>query len=225
MNYPMRWGRRTLLLVAALVLASAGAARADWPTYHGDAARTGVDQSSGAAAPFASSWTSTDLGADIYAEPLIANGLVYIATESNDVYALDAASGRVVWHRNAGPPVPASKLPCGDITPTVGVTSTPVLDPARKLLFVVADIWDGIHAHHQLVAYGAGDGAPSSLQNVDPPGASPENQLQRAALTLAGGRVIVGFGGNFGDCGSYLGWLVGANESGSGTPLYWHAGA
>jgi outer membrane protein assembly factor BamB len=212
-------------VTVVLVLGCAGAARADWPTYHADAARTGADQSTGAAAPFASGWTSTDLGGDIYAEPLIANGLVYIATQSNDVYALSAATGQVVWHRNAGAPVPASKLPCGDIDPTVGVTSTPVLDPARKLLFVVADVWDGSHAHHQLVAYGAGDGAPSSLQNIDPPGASPEHLLQRAALTLAGGRVIVAFGGNFGDCGAYLGWLVAANESGSGTPLYWHAGA
>jgi outer membrane protein assembly factor BamB len=51
---------------------------------------------------------------------------------------------------------------------------------------------------------------------VDPPGSNPAYQLQRAALALDRGNVIIGYGGDSGDCGSYHGWLVAAPESGRG---------
>jgi outer membrane protein assembly factor BamB len=49
---------------------------------------------------------------------------------------------------------------------------------------------------------------------VEPPGDTPKDQLQRTALALAGGQVIVGYGGNDGDCGNYHGWLVSVPETG-----------
>jgi outer membrane protein assembly factor BamB len=212
---------RVCLLSALALLALAGEARAEWPTYHADSPRSGVDQSTGAATPFAAGWTSPDLGGNIYAEPLVHGGLVYVATEGNDLFALSEAGGQVVWHQNAGTPVASSALPCGNISPTVGITSTPVIDAAANLIFVVADTWDGSNAHHVMVAYKASDGTPVFSQNVDPPGAIPKNQLQRPGLALSGGRVLIGFGGNDGDCGSYWGWLVSASESGPAAPLVW----
>jgi hypothetical protein len=54
---------------------------------------------------------------------------------------------------------------------------------------------------------------------VDQPGWTATAQLQRIGLALSAGRVIVGFGGNFGDCGDYHGWVVGVPESGTGSLL------
>src|SRR5271168_1581334 len=59
----------------------------------------------------------------IYAQPLYwqppgsRHGLIIAATESDFVYALDAATGRVVWRTAVGRPVPRAGLPCGDIDP------------------------------------------------------------------------------------------------------------
>ena len=52
-----------------------------------------------------------------------------VATESNNVYALDETSGKVVWQQLIGNPMPLSQLPCGNIDP-MGITGTPVIDPA-----------------------------------------------------------------------------------------------
>ncbi len=208
--------RRCSLLVVALLAVWAAPVRADWTTYHADPQRTGADQSSGTTPlPFASAWTSANLGGHVYAEPLAYHGLVIVATEGNDVYALSEATGQVVWHVNAGTPVPSTQLPCGDIAPTVGITSTPVIDPATGTLFVVADLWDGSHAHHMLMSYNVLTGTKLVSKNVDPSGSTPENQLQRAGLNLSAGRVLIGFGGNDGDCGTYWGWLVSVSEDGS----------
>jgi polyvinyl alcohol dehydrogenase (cytochrome) len=51
-------------------------------------------------------------------------------------------------------------------------------------------------------------------QDVDPPGATSAALLQRTGLTLDAGQVAFGFGGNFGDCATYRGWMVAVGESG-----------
>jgi outer membrane protein assembly factor BamB len=93
-----------------------------------------------------------------------------VATENNSVYALDAASAAVVWHASAGSPVPADQLPCGDIQPTVGITSTPVIDPAAGKLYAVADTLERVGPgldQPQLVAFDLASGAASSPAPVD----------------------------------------------------------
>src|SRR5205823_1377670 len=64
----------------------------EWPTFHHDAARTGVGGDGSLGQP-RQSWRSTPLDATIYASPLIVGDRVYLATEANSVYALDAANG------------------------------------------------------------------------------------------------------------------------------------
>src|SRR5260370_35337900 len=64
---------------------------------------------------------------------------VIVAVEGDSLYALDAHTGKVQWHINVGSPVPLSALPCGDIDP-LGITGTPVYDPATGLVFAVAEI-------------------------------------------------------------------------------------
>ena len=53
------------------------------------------------------------------------DGQVFVATENDTVDALSATTGAVDWSSHLGTPVPAGSLPCGDISPTVGITGTP----------------------------------------------------------------------------------------------------
>ena len=87
--------------------------------YHGDPAGTGAAAPVSAVRTAAPVWTSPAVDGQIYGEPLVYAGRVYVATENDTVYALSAATGAVVWSTHLGHPVPAASLPCGDITPTV----------------------------------------------------------------------------------------------------------
>ena len=96
-----------------------------------------------------------------------------MATENDTVYALSAATGAVVWSTHLATPVPASLLPCGDISPTVGITGTPVIDAARGEIFVVADELVNGKAAHVLVGLSTATGKLEMSQDVDPAGADP----------------------------------------------------
>src|SRR4029453_10039201 len=61
------------------------------------------------------------------------------ATESNNVYALDAVDGSVIWERNVGPAVSADDLICTKFDP-MGITGTPIVDLASRALFLGAMI-------------------------------------------------------------------------------------
>lgn len=161
-------------------------------------------------------WTSRTLDGQLYGEPLVWSGHVYVATENDTVYALSGATGAVLWARHVGIPVAASALPCGNIAPTVGVTGTPVIDPARRELFVVAEELISGRPHHLLVGLDATTGIVRLTHSVDPAGSDRAALLQRTGLTLDAGRVVFGLGGLYGDCGHYRGTVVAARESGGG---------
>ena len=188
-----------------------------WTVYHGDARGDGVAPSVSSVNLSSRAWTSPVLDGQLYGEPLSAAGRVFVATENDTVYALSAANGAVDWSTHLGSPVPAGSLPCGDISPSVGVTGTPVIDPARSEIFVVADELVRGAPAHELVGLDTGTGRVELSQDVDPAGADPAALLQRTGLTLDAGRVVFGFGGNYGDCGSYRGWVLAVPEPG-GTP-------
>src|ERR1700692_4113981 len=97
-----------------------------WATYHRDPARSGDDPEAGNPVIPSLAWQSPELGAPIYGQPLVLGSRVYVATVGDRLYALDASSGKVIWEQSAGVPVPSGELPCGDITPTVGIVGTPV---------------------------------------------------------------------------------------------------
>ena len=181
----------------------------DWPTYHRDNARTGFDPSVQASTTLLPGWRSTALDGEIYAEPLVVGGFVYVATENDTVYRLDRATGKVAWQAHLGEPIARSQLPCGDIAIT-GITSTPVIDPTRGIIYVVTFVQPG---HHELVALQLATGEVRFRQPIDPSGADPLTHQQRSALSLAGDTVYVAFGGLWGDCGNYHGWVVAANAA------------
>jgi outer membrane protein assembly factor BamB len=185
-----------------------------WTVYHGDPAGSGVATVKGTVDTSSPAWTSPALDGQLYGEPLVSAGRVYVATEDDTVYALSAATGKVAWSRHLATPVPASSLPCGDITPTVGITGTPVIDAARGEIFVVADEQSRGHPAHILTGLSTAAGRVEMTRDVDPAGAVTATLLQRTGLTLAGGRVVFGFGGNDGDCQPYRGRVVSVPEAG-----------
>ncbi len=189
---------------------------ADWPTYHHDAARSGTAPASPPAGPLVSRWATHLDGAAVYAEPLVANGLVVVATEGDTVFGLQAATGQVRWHTSLGQPVSGGALPCGDIDPS-GITGTPVIDQATGSLWVVAFVRPGRHLLYRL---DLASGAVRSRQVVDPPGSNPLVEQQRGALALSQGRIYVPFGGLYGDCGDYHGYLVSAGPGAGPLGVY-----
>lgn len=212
--------------------AAAAGTRAGVVTFHYDEARIGWDPAERVLTPqalrsgsFRRLWEAPVEG-DVYASVLVVprvavrgapKTLVYVATEHNAVYAFDAASGAPIWGPvSIGTPVPRSSLPCGNIDP-VGITSTPVAVPSSGVLFVLAQTTsDGGRTRSYRVA--ALDLANGSVHagwpvTIDPPASNGIKfdagvQQQRGALTFLHGVVYVPFGGYYGDCGDYHGWIV-----------------
>jgi len=229
----MRRGSGALALAAAVVVAGVLATRpghgvgaapfqtsapavfgSDWTVYHQDGLGDGVDPTGTALAPARPAWTSAPLDGAIFGEPLVGSGLVVVATENDSVYALAAASGAVLWSTHVGSPVPSGILGCGNISPTVGITGTPVIDAARGEVFAVTDELAGASAQHYLVGLDLFTGSVVLHQAISLPGTDQLAQLQRTGLALDAGNVVVGFGGNSGDCGNYHGWVIAIPEGG-----------
>ncbi len=187
---------------------------ADWTTYHYDNIRTGYLANEPDPQRLTRAW-STRLDGAVYAEPLIVGGRVLVATEGDSLYSLDARTGQVQWHTNIGSPVPGSQLPCGNIDP-LGITGTPVYDPGTGLVFAVAEISGPAHL---LVGIDINTGQVRVRRLVDPAGMEPATQQQRAALALSRGMVYIAYGGLYGDCGNYHGWVVASRTDGQGSLL------
>ena len=164
------------------------------------------------------------ISGNVYAQPLYIEGgpggqaMIIAVTESNNVYALNAANGSVIWQRNVGAPVPLSDLPCGDIDP-LGITGTPVVDlPSRTLFFDAMTTPDnGTTKKHLIYAMNVDTGTTNSGWPVDVNATAKSGstvftsvtQNERGALAVLGTNVYVPYGGDYGDCGTYYGWLVG----------------
>ena len=107
---------------------------------------------------------------NVHAQPLYieggANGPMIIAvTASNNIYALNATTGAVIWQRtDIGPPV-TSGLPCGNVNP-VGTIGTPVVDLASRSLFFDALI-DGTTKKHFIYSLNVDTGATNAGWPVD----------------------------------------------------------
>lgn len=154
---------------------------------------------------------------DVYASPLIVSGHVLVATENNTVYSLDLFTGAVVWQQHLGDPVVASTLPCGNIRPVTGITGTPAADTTTGRLYVVGFLRG---FRHVLFTLSLTDGSVMGQQVVDPSGSTPSVQQERGALAIGSGRVYIPFGGLYGDCGSYHGYVVAVPLAGGPSSYY-----
>jgi outer membrane protein assembly factor BamB len=146
----------------------------------------------------------------LYAQPL------YWRPADDAVHAIDARSGSEVWTWSLGQPVPLSTQPCGNIDP-LGITGTPVIDEATQAVYLDAYIGDASGPHHRVFALSLRDGTLLPGWPVDIAEAlaargqqfNTRYQNQRGALAILGGKVYVPFGGHYGDCGDYRGWVIG----------------
>jgi outer membrane protein assembly factor BamB len=158
----------------------------------------------------------------LYAEPLYwlppgsSSGMLIVATEDDTVEAIDAKSGNPVWTRSVGRPTSLSSQPCGNIDP-LGVTGTPVIDETTQAIYLDAVVAETSGPHHRVFALALKDGWPLPGWPVDVAETlaahgqpfNSRNQNQRGALAILDGRVYVPYGGHFGDCGDYRGWVIG----------------
>lgn len=194
--------------------ASSGA----WTQYHRDDGHTGNDPTLGTASSVSTGWTSGALDGEVYASPLIFNGVVYAATLQNTVYALRQSDGVVLWSKNVGAPQTGGWT-CGNINPT-GILGTPVIDAAANRIYVVAEITGTTPAYHLFGLDLAALGNKVFDVTVAPAGFDWKIQQDRGALSLHGGYVYIPFGGRIGDCGSYNGWVVGVPTGGGMSNVY-----
>ena len=163
---------------------------------------------------------------DVDAQPLyLDNGpggraMIIAVTESNNVYALDALDGSVIWERNVGPPVSADHLICTKFDP-MGIIGTPIVDLASRALFLDAMITPdgGETKKHLIFSLNVDTGDINPGWPVDVEATVTYNginftaaiQQQRPALGIVGNVLYVGYG-SMQDCSLYHGWLVGVPD-------------
>ena len=207
-------------------------------TYHYDNFRTGWrnSETSLTAASFPSNFgiiATATLDDQVDAQPLIVpnqtvviNGVssthdvVYVATESDTVYAIDASSGQILLSTSLGSPV-SMPLGCTNNGPHVGITGTPVIDPNSQTVYVIAYV-NSSSPSYQLHALNL-----SNLQDtVSPVTVTASHTLtdgstytfnatyqrQRPGLLELNGNIYAGFG-SFCDLSPQFsrGWLLGWN--------------
>ncbi len=158
--------------------------------------------------------------------------VLYVATENDSVYALDAdsitgASATVLWKTSVLPSgetaAPLSSMPCGNINPN-GVTATPVIDRARNAIYVVAmskdasnQIIDRLHALDLTTGLELFGGPTTITATYPGTGGNSQNgtvtfdptvQHDRAALLESGNTIYTAWSGLDGDCGKYSAWVM-----------------
>jgi outer membrane protein assembly factor BamB len=147
---------------------------------------------------------------------------IFVATETNDVYAFDAATGTEVWHVTLGAPGGPGCGNAGKITPQ-GVTGTPAIDLASGV--IVMDAAQGPGATQEQIVFGLDIASGMTKWKVPLSGVKdgsgnsfdPSQHLQRAAALAINGYAYFGFGGNIGDCGNYNGWVIAVSLDGDAT--------
>jgi hypothetical protein len=216
-------------------------------TYHYDSMRTGWDQTEKTLTPksvstgsFGLLQTPVQLDEQIDAQPLIVpnvsmggavHDVVYVATENNTVYALDATTGAILNQHSLGAAVQKTMLPtgsydnggnCSNNSNNVGVNSTPVIDLSRNSLYAIAYVLVSgttpnyyIHALN-LQTLQEQPGSPklisptATLSNGNPYSFQASVQRQRPGLVEVSGTIYAGFG-SFCDYAQdkARGWLLG----------------
>ncbi len=261
--------RRRRLTPAVSPLEARQLMSADVLTYHNDNARDGANTAETTLTP--SDVNSANfgkvgfLGVDgkVDAQPLVLTGvgtalgvrdIVYVATENDSVYAFDAGSGALIWHDGPSTlipgetPVPAADVNCTQVEPTLGITSTPVIDLNSGAIYVVAmskAVVNGQATYYQRIhelniATGADKVAPVAIdRSISVPGQGPGGNgstvsfdpkmyEERDALTDVNGVIYTAWASHCDDP-AYTGWVIGfragnlglaavANVDPNGTP-------
>ncbi len=168
---------------------------------------------------------STPVTGSVYAQPLVVNGTVIVTTEQANAYGINATTGAVEWSRSFGSPFEAATIGCTDLTPDLGSTSTPVIDPTTGTVYLTTRLETGkgglANAHWYLQAISSVTGAETPGFPVEitgtpynTPGVSfnEPTEEQRPGLLLLNGTVYLAFAS---DCDStpYRGIVVGLSTT------------
>ena len=167
-------------------------------------------------------WTSPVLDGQVYGEPLEATGASTWRPRTTRSMRWPPTPAPSCGPATSGRRYRPGDLPCGDISPTVGITGTPVLDVARGEIFAVADELSGSTPAHVLVGLNMYTGTTLMDQDVDPPGQPHRGHPAADRAEPEQRQRVFGYGGNDGDCSTYSGW-VGSVPEGGGTPGFYQA--
>ena len=234
--------------LALTVQAAPPPAVPDVTTFHYDNARDGLNSQETVLTPAnVNSSSFGRIGYDtvdgkVDAQPLyLANitvggqsrNVLYIATEHDSVYAFDADSNdKQLWQVSVlgNNETTSDNHGCGQITPEIGITSTPVIDRKQGTngtIFVVGMTKDGSGNYHQrihaldLTTGMELSGSPVEI-SASYPGSGPNSQngsvtfdpgqyAERAALLLVNGNIYLGWTSHC-DIPPYNGWIMAYDE-------------
>lgn len=219
-------------------------------TYHNDNARTGQNTHETVLTPANVNWAhfgklySVNVDGYVYSQPLVltnvsipgqgTHNVVYVATENDTLYAVDADKGVTLWqlsfiHPSLGiTTIPATDTGCSGIAPNIGITSTPVIDAGSGTIYLVALTKEnGTYVQRLHAIDGATHvekfGGPAVIEaTVSGTGTASQNgkisfdplhQNQRASLLLQNGHIIIAWGANTCDTDPFHGWVMSYNAS------------
>jgi hypothetical protein len=211
-------------------------------TYHNDLGRTGQNLNETILTPAnVNSTTFGKLGflpvdGLVDAEPLyvpnltIANSVhnvVFVSTEHDSVYAFDADTFSQLWHVSVlgSGESTSDNRSCGQVTPEIGITSTPVIDltaGTHGTIYLVAMSRNSSSYFQRLHALDITTGAeqaasPVTIQATFPNAGGhttfdPKQYKERAALLLLNGVIYTSWASHC-DITPYTGWVMGYNET------------
>ena len=226
------------------VVTSAGT---DVTTYHNDVGRTGQNTTETILTQANVNMTTfgllRNLAVDglVDAEPLYlsqlsvagtAHNVVFIVTEHDSVYAFDSDTGAQLWKVSllGSGETTSDDRGCGQVTPEIGITSTPVIDRtagAHGILYAVAMSKNGSTYFQRLhaldITTGAElEGGPVTVQATYPGTGDnssggqvvfdPKQYNERAALLLLNGVIYTGWASHC-DFSPYTAWIMGYNQT------------
>jgi hypothetical protein len=235
---PRLWRLAVAVAVTAGLVAPAAlpfTAKADEVTVSQDQARTGWDPHEPGLSPQAVSSPSfgklfeAPVDGQVYAQPLVVGKSLIVATEKDNVYSLNAQTGAENWKLSLGPSWPASASGCGDLTPDIGVTSTPVYSASTGEVYLTAVENNGKSLYQPNVYFVAVNAATGHLDwqslvqgapvNARTRSFDPLTERQRASLLLLNGMVYVGFA-SYCDFTPYTGLVAAVNTSSHAVSLW-----
>jgi hypothetical protein len=239
----------TALVFAAERRTGAAGASTDVVTYHNDTARTGQNLNETLLTPSTVNVSAFGkkgffpVDGKVDAQPLYLSGVaipgqgmhnvLYVATEHDSVYGLDAGTGAVLWHVSmlGSGETTSDGRSCGQVVPEIGITSTPVIDRSlgpNGAIYVVAMSKDGsgtyVQRLHALDVTSGAElfGGPRNVQATFPgtgAGSSggtvifdPKQYEERAALLLLNGMIITAWSSHC-DINPYTGWIMSYDPS------------
>ncbi len=164
--------------------------------------------------------------------------VVIVASEANNVYVLDAVTGALISRKYLGAPFKAVDSQCSDVTPFIGVTATPTIDPATSTVYITSKGYadgttggttNGRYKMYALDAYTLAEKWVRDMENIPMQNNAAQVfkggfHMGRAGLLLLNGVVYSSYAGHC-DNFDYSGKIIGLSAATGETVTTWTAQA